>query len=525
MSNVSHPPALLWRDRPTRGETAAVLSALEPITGRGYELSPGVRRVRTVTYLDTVDWRLRDKGMLLSHERAAGPGTLTLTADGNSFSTTLTAQQQWPARVEQLPDGDVRSAAGAAMWVRAVGPILRARTVTREVAVLNEDGKTVLRIDWAESTGTEPARTTPLVRVSLRPVLGYQRDAKRAEKALLAAEEFVPADDTLYDELMHAAGVAAEEAAAPGITPDMPADVAVATALRGFGDAILANVNGVLDDIDTEFLHDLRVAVRRTRSLLKLVGDVLPPRLTARYTPGFKWLGDITTPTRDLDVYLLELDTLASGLIAGEPADLDPFAEHLEAEREKARRALARSLRSQRFSRLLDGWRAALTEIIEADRPADEEQADEQPDAQSLAADRIRRMTKKLIRKAKVITPDSPAEAVHDLRKRCKELRYLLEFVKPMSEPAAHRAVIKDLKKLQDILGSFQDGEVQSEALRVFAERMQEAGKPPAATLLAMGELSAGFVTMQRQARHDLTGALEQFLGPDTRERIKALLP
>ena len=34
----------------------------------------------------------------------------------------------------------------------------------------------------------------------------------------------------------------------------------------------------MLADTDTEFLHDLRVSVRRTRSALKLFGDALTGR-------------------------------------------------------------------------------------------------------------------------------------------------------------------------------------------------------------------------------------------------------
>ncbi len=68
-------------------------------------------------------------------------------------------------------------------------------------------------------------------------------------------------------------GVAAE------ITAEMPAPVAVARLLLRLLDTVEFNVDGVLRDIDTEFLHDLRVAVRRTRSAVKLLGAVLPAEL------------------------------------------------------------------------------------------------------------------------------------------------------------------------------------------------------------------------------------------------------
>ena len=99
--------------------------------------------------------------------------------------------------------------------------------------------------------------------------------------------------------------------------------------LTGFAAAIEENVPGTIASIDTEFLHDLRVAVRRTRSILKLVGDVLPGQLAERFAPDFKWLGDLTTPVRDLDVYLLELDSMSARLTSADPGDLDPFRSFL----------------------------------------------------------------------------------------------------------------------------------------------------------------------------------------------------
>ena len=63
------------------------------------------------------------------------------------------------------------------------------------------------------------------------------------------------------------------------------------------------NLPGTIGDVDTEFLHDVRVAVRRTRSLLKLGRPALPAHVREAWEPQFKWLGDLTTPVRDLDVY------------------------------------------------------------------------------------------------------------------------------------------------------------------------------------------------------------------------------
>ncbi|WP_236792433.1 CHAD domain-containing protein [Amycolatopsis sp. GM8] len=489
---------LRWRGRPTRGEPAELERALAAITEH-YKLTFGPRRVRTASYLDTVDWRLRRRGLVLTHEGASGSGSLVLAP----HSVKLTEPPAWPARVEALPEGAVRDAVADAMWVRAIAPKVRSRTMFREIVLSDAEGEEAGRIEWAEATAVHPVRTGPLARVTVRPAAGRRRDGKEVVRILLGTGEFERAGSTEYDDLLRACELPEEK---PGfeITPGMPADTAVATALLGFADAITANVDGTVDDIDPEYLHELRVAVRRTRSLLKIAGDVLPDELATRYKPRFKELGDLTTPSRDLDVYLLEFDALARTLTVGEPEDLAPFEAHLRRHQDTAHKTLARGLRAQRFVKLMDGWRATLTTVAESGRA--------KTTVGELATDRLRRLAKHVKSRAKALTPESPAEQVHDLRKRCKELRYALEVFRPVCDPAVYRSVLKDLKRLQDVLGAFQDGEVQSQTLRVYAQEMLDAGPPPAATLLAMGELLAGFIRHEAEARHDLTAAVKTFV-------------
>jgi CHAD domain-containing protein len=113
---------------------------------------------------------------------------------------------------------------------------------------------------------------------------------------------------------------------------------------------------------------------------------------------------------------------------------------------------------------------------------------------------------------------------VHDLRKRCKELRYLLEVFRPMCAAAPHRSLVKELKALQDTLGEFQDGEVQREAVREFAAVMMEERAAPPETVLAMGELAAQLDAHQLRARGALAGRLQPFLADENRARVKALV-
>jgi CHAD domain-containing protein len=173
-----------------------------------------------------------------------------------------------------------------------------------------------------------------------------------------------------------------------------------------------------------------------------------------------------------------------------------------------------RGLRSQRFARLIREWRAALEGLPAAPRD---------PAAADLAAMRIRRMHRRVLRQGSAITASSPPEALHDLRKRCKELRYLLESFASLHDPATHQRAVKELKGLQDCLGEFQDCEVQQHEIRMFAAQMMNDRDVPATALLAMGELAGRVGLQERAARGKFAGRFSEFASLGAQQRFRAL--
>jgi CHAD domain-containing protein len=252
----------------------------------------------------------------------------------------------------------------------------------------------------------------------------------------------------------------------------------------------------------------------------------------ARFAAEFKWVGDLTTPTRDLDVHLLDFEETAQTLQAAKPDDLEPFRAYLKQRRTKEYRALVRGLRSPRFVSLLQDWRAALTKIRDNSKRAKagttarsgQSARTAGETAGTLAAERTRRAFAKVAKRGAAITPASPHDSLHDLRKRCKELRYALEFFAPLHDPVAYGKVVGDLKRLQDCLGEFQDTEVQIGEIRGLATSMQAAGEAPAVTLLAMGEVTAGLAVRQQRARADFERRFAAFADVDGQRRMSVLL-
>ena len=496
-----------------------IATALKP----RFTVAGQTRRSARQVWLDTFDGRLQAAGLVLRQVTGSHLGELVLsTAAGTDVASASLAAARWPGLIDVIPAGPLRDRLSPVVGIRALLPLARAEGTLTRLRVLDGEQKTVARITVDAAALTGPVKGALPPRLVIAPVRGYQTAADQAGRLLTAAGRFTPATRPAVQRVLEAAGHRPADGsggADAALSPAMPASAAVAGVLLRLAGTMAANVSFVIRDTDTEFLHDLRVAVRRTRSVLKLAGDALPGDLAARFAPEFKWLGDLTTPVRDLDVYLTGFGAMAAELSAAAPGDLEPFRAHLAARRVVERRRLVRGLRSARFARLMDDWRTALDSVAGQPRRRG-------PDLGSLAADRITRAYRRVAKLGAAITAAGagqgpPAEDLHALRKRCKELRYLLEFFSPLYDPAAYGRVVRDLRGLQDCLGDFQDSEVQRDAIRGFAAQMVTRAAAPdagqadpgelAATLLAMGELAARLHERQDRARQKVAGRFAEF--------------
>ena len=478
------------------------------------------RRTRTQrrTWLDTFDWRLHRAGLTLECVTGRGPAELVLSGMAGERITAAANGTRWPALAGALPSGPLRDRLKGLTEVRALLPAAKAASTVSEFRLCNDDGKTVAWLTVEHLHAATPAAADLPPRLSVTAVRGYQGQAERIARCLTAQPGVLPDGLPALDAVLATGGVA------PGaytnkinvaLSATMPARAALTAVLLRLLDTLEANVPGTVRDIDTEFLHDLRVAVRRTRTALKLGAGLLPAGLASQYRPAFKWLGDLTTPTRDLDVHLLTFAAGAAELTSASPDDLAPFHDYLARRRAAEQARLARALRSARFTELTTAWRGAL-EGRTAPRHG--------PDAAQAAAKIIGRAHRRVLGRGSAITAKSPPEDLHDLRKRCKELRYALEFFASLYDPPTHRRAVRELKGLQDCLGTYQDCQVQQEEIRVSATEMLAAGDVPATALLAMGDLAAHVGQRERQARGEFASRFAAFASEPAQARFRALV-
>src|SRR3954447_9727843 len=457
-------------------------------------------------WLDSIDLRLyRSEMELTAVEGPDGGGCmLELSRTDGATVTAGPAALGWPRLLASLPE-DLRPPLEPVLGVRALLPMVEAAGTSVTGRLLDVEGKTVVRLIHERPATICGSRNQLPGGLWMIPLRGYdvagECAARIAHRAGLVSDT-----PSRYPAALRAAGVDPDTPLRAVMETGLPARVGVARVLLSFLGELEAAVDGTVSDVDIEFLHDLRVAVRRSRSAVKQLGDVLPPALVAWVTPQLKLLGDLTSPSRDLDVLLQELPSLTAGLTSGRREDVEPLMLHLTELRADERRTLAVGLRSPRFERFRARWRASLLALATWDG-----QPCAGPTAAELFAERLDRAHRRVLRRGSRITDASPAEDLHDLRKWAKELRYLLETFPPTTDPDDARAVIKELKALQDVLGTFQDSETQREALYSLATDMMSRDGASARTIFAMCEIAAGLREAQDTSRAQFAAVFERY--------------
>jgi CHAD domain-containing protein len=271
-----------------------------------------------------------------------------------------------------------------------------------------------------------------------------------------------------------------------------------------------AQEQGLRADLDSEFCHDLRVAVRRTRSLLGQLRRALEHGEADELRAELAWLGRATGPLRDLDVLRIELSTLEPELAEG----LDPLVELLGERQREAQTQVVEVLDSERWRRLGQTWRRWAQGAAPADGPA----------FGPLVADRVARLARRVRREGSRLGPDAPADDLHELRITCKKLRYLLECAREAAATEEQRRCVRALKGLQQVLGDFNDACLQAFELERLAEPLAE--RAPLA-LLPLGRLVEHRREAERAARAGFAERFEAFASRRTRrdfQRFEATL-
>ena len=212
-------------------------------------------------------------------------------------------------------------------------------------------------------------------------------------------------------------------------------------------------------------VHQMRVAIRRLRSALLVFGDAIGDSLDCEHD-ALRALAATLGEARDWDVFLsATAPAIEAALPAGETLNL--LRAEAEAARTRAYDALRATLGGDATRQLLAGlalvpFRLPWAEHDRPDaalQPADAADPDGEDTrratlgaiAPALVDKRFRRLTRKRR------SLDLPSDALHDVRKDAKKLRYTLEFLAEALPHRSTRKLVKRLGALQEALGAIND--------------------------------------------------------------------
>ena len=242
---------------------------------------------------------------------------------------------------------------------------------------------------------------------------------------------------------------------------------------------------------DPEDLHDMRVAVRRSRATLRAARDLFDEEQVRSLRAELKWLGRRLGPARDLDVLLARIRGQVAELDGPDAVSAAKIVTQLETEREHARQELLATLEQPRYAALLD----QLEQFVAAPPATTVDVSLER-----VAAKEFR----KLERLMKKVGPESSNDELHRARIRAKRVRYSTELSLPMAGKDG-RKVIAAAKKFQDVVGAHQDAVVAEERIRTALRRARGVG-----TGVAAGRLVERERARRSEARASLPGAWKQ---------------
>jgi CHAD domain-containing protein len=463
---------------PRAASAPGILDALDAV---GYRVRRTGGRERTEVRWDTQDGALQAAGAALVHH--VQDGTWALAA---RRGTTVE-----PGGGSAPPAaGGIAAAVAEAARTRPLIPFLTC-SVDEELFVAAPIQGRPVRVALRRWVFMSPLRPGARARRAFIHVSGAATAADRAARALKQAAGCPRAAAPLLQ-----LGLTALRLAAAGKQPPaslrLRAEDTVTDAFRKLlarqAWAIAATAPGVATDLDVEYVHDLRVATRRARALLRLA-RLAGLGLDAGLAAELSWLARRCGPLRDLDVFLAFVDAELR------PADTAPGA----------RDAILLALSEQRRAALADAREAvtsprlrALLALMRRQPPPAVETAPVAP-VMGAAAMLVGRELRRLARWRRHDPAGLADDELHRVRIAAKRARYALEFFAPVLAADVQRAV-RALVRVQDTLGAHRDAALAISRLGALAKAMQESGAS-LETVLALGGLRLAAARLQSAYR------------------------
>jgi CHAD domain-containing protein len=326
-----------------------------------------------------------------------------------------------------------------------------------------EPEREIERIEWRIDAGgadilatlETSAQTQPVLRLAALSVNGALDAVFKLAGDVIDGAPFFIAPAGTHESATDAVHAASLDLPRKATRREAFVAIAASVAEQWFGNASAARPG-----LGDEHVHQLRVAQRRLKTLLKLFRGYVDDDWDARIAPDLKWFGDLLADARDWDVFT-DKTLPAYAESDDSAARWQPLIAAADAKRRAARERVRDALASKRYARL------ALAFVEWLARFASHEDAAPARFV-TYAEKRIRKDYRRIARVPDLASLD--AHERHRVRIHAKRLRYALEFFRSVTSRRTREETAKLLGELQGVLGEANDAAVAADRLASIPE-------------------------------------------------------
>ncbi len=433
-------------------------------------------------YYDTPDLKLWRAGLTLRLRRSGGRWVQTVKGEG-SVTAGLHKRTEVEAEVVgPLPDLTVIEAP------ELVGHFASAQLRTQlKPVIVTEFTRARWLIEPVTDVGIEASIDQGVIKSddAAEPLSELELEIKNGEpwRAYQLALQLLGSVPLLVENRSKAErGIALREgrarqplkAGSSPVTDVMSAQEAFKALVHGCLAHFIANQQGMLGSRNPEYLHQMRVALRRLRSVFGTFAPLFPAEALAPPIAETRWLAAALGPARDWDVFNTEIlpPVLARYADHAGIAAVARAAARLRRSANRVARRAVTSARGQGFLLSVGGWLAAETWVGGMDEV---QRAALNGPVIAFAGPVLGTAHARVVKRGRHFARLSPSK-LHRLRIAAKKLRYATEFFGLLYDGKRLRGYRAALVQLQDALGRFNDAQTVTELAARASRGLRGAG-------------------------------------------------
>jgi CHAD domain-containing protein len=447
---------------PGQGDESAIVACLRENDYIVEEIDP-VQNVDT--YLDTFDWLLLKNKLSLRYRVSNGTAMYTLKGmgpieEGISKRMEMEVPLEGPVDIPTvIPVKRIWKLVKGIIYPRKLLEQVQVRTDRRRYRVVSpEEAEIEVVFDTSRFSlrGVHKPRPTRKLNELEAEILKGPETVLGSLSSLLSSKfNYSPSTASKLEVAIERFKIEIPSKKVPEklrVRFDDRLDLAIRKIITYQFQRLREQVPGVVRDIDTEFVHQARVATRRIRSALRYFRGAIPER-TAAYLEGeLKWLGSRFGAVRDLDVFLLNLLRFKRQIARFPTKERDAFGNWIERHRREPLKALCEALESPRYRTL----ERRLIQFLERPLPLRPRLPLAGKVVHEVAPVLITEKFDAVIRQGHTVLAKPKLKQFHRLRIQMKRLRYACEFMAPAYDGALDPFIERTVE-IQDCLGELQD--------------------------------------------------------------------